>query len=217
MNPGLDYYNTLGRQAWGYVKFLKVPAGSFTLTVADASVQMGVNIFGNNPEQVAESFAAYVNCDRNKPGLYYAGNADHKPNRLVFAIYYCSLVLLLARVPGTSGNSITITVEGDTTGAASVSANFTDGTDTWLKTSIQNIEADISSIATMKAYDNLVALRAESSYSAGSIALTRGAATPFDGDGTTYSFDASDASVPDYAHVKPNNIAVENPGRWRQI
>jgi len=114
MNPGVEYYRPFGQPATATVVIKNVPAAADTVTIDGVVYTYGVDFVGSNELQVAQSLTAAVNGDRNRVDL---APTVITPIRSVYALYYGKTIRLIATIPGSVGNAITL--------ATSTAANFT--------------------------------------------------------------------------------------------
>lgn len=119
-----------GLPAAGYVNFLRVPTASdqLVISVAGSAFVYGLDFGGFDTPTMAESLANTVNgvATRFYPSLSQKNVPAKQVTRSVYAVARDSVVVLIARVPGTGGNGLALSSSNAT--FASVTA-FSGGTD----------------------------------------------------------------------------------------
>jgi len=107
MNPGLgDYYRNSGQPARGKITIVSLPTAGDTIEIAGTTYTFGTDFIGASRNEVAESLTAVVNSDRSRIHLTPTVPAD--PVRLVYALFFGSVVAIVACEPGDAGNSLTL-------------------------------------------------------------------------------------------------------------
>lgn len=105
MNPQIPYYRTHGLQATGTVTVIAMPTVGNTVTIDGTAYTFGTSFTGRNLIEVAEGLAAVINSQRNSPDLNLNGT---QPLRSHYATYFGTVVRIVAAVPGTAGNAMTL-------------------------------------------------------------------------------------------------------------
>lgn len=104
MNPLLRY-EPWGAQATATVTFGDAPIDGATITVNGTVYTKGTDFIGKNRFELADAFAAAVNADRARQ---HTSPTATNPVGPVQAMFYGAVVRLIAVVPGTVGNDLTL-------------------------------------------------------------------------------------------------------------
>jgi len=140
MNPGIEYYRAFGLQAYGTLRVLKTPTAGDTVTINGDVFTYGTDFWGDTAHKTAESLVAAINGDRAR----YAGTTNQlNPSRAYFAYFVGDRVVVMASVPGTAGNSITLATSVATTFSVSGAtlSGGVDGTMTFTGTATAELPA----------------------------------------------------------------------------
>lgn len=110
MNPGIDYYRPFGQPAQGGITIASLPTTGDAVAIDGVTYAYGTHFFGNDLFRIAESLASAINADRSRQHLHIASSVI----RSTYAVFIGTTVVIVATVPGTAGNSITLTTDNAT-------------------------------------------------------------------------------------------------------